>query len=511
MPSFFDVVAGYTDKDPDRLALLTEQDGTRTYGELTARAAALGAALHVTLGVEPGSRVCIWAVNRPEWVETYLAAGAVQLATVAANPEWTDTEAAYVLEHSESVVVVCDADLAARAVALAERIPGLRWVVALVGDDGAAPAAGAQSYEALVAGAGADGDPRAVFPTGEGPPASFLMYTSGTSTGRPKAVVSRPTAASMSIDYQAMFGLNPSDRAIVVTPFFHGNGFGGVTSALAYGGSAVFPRRFSARRFWPLVDRYRPTYLMTLAPIVNILLGQHPGWHERTHAFRVLIVLGSAGGAPVIEERFGVPVIDWYGMTEAGMGTYTRLDEPRKVGSAGRPFPGSGMTILKDGAKAAPGEIGEVVFRRESLGFEGYLKDDEANQAALDDQYFHTGDLGYFDEEGYFFFVDRLKDIVRRGGENISSMEVEAVLRTHPEIAEAAVVGKPDPVLGERVVAFVRLADGVDALSDPEAVKTFVAAQLAPFKVPEALHVVDELPRTPTGKIQKFQLRQQLS
>jgi crotonobetaine/carnitine-CoA ligase len=508
MPSFFDVVAGYAGTDPERLALLSEQDGTRTYGELTARSAALAAALRTTLGVAPGSRVCIWAVNRPEWVEAYLAAGAVQVATVAANPEWTDTEAGYVLEHSESVVVICDADLAERAVALAARIPGVRWVVALPNDAGDESPEGAESFEAIIAGAG--DDPRSTFPTEDAPPASFLMYTSGTSTGRPKAVVARPTSTSMSIDYEAMFGLNPSDRAMVVTPFFHGNGFGGVTSALAYGASAVFPRRFSARRFWPLVDRYRPTYLMTLAPIVNILLGQPAAWHERTHAFRVLIVLGSAGGAPLIEERFGAPVIDWYGMTEAGMGTYTRLDEPRKVGSAGRPFPGAGMAILRDGVEAAPGEVGEVVFRRESLGFEGYLKDDEANAAALDDQYFHTGDLGYFDEDGYFFFVDRLKDIVRRGGENISSMEVEAALRSHPDIAEAGVVGKPDPVLGERVVAFVRLADGVDELADPDAVRAHVAEQLAPFKVPEALYVVDELPRTPTGKVQKFALRQQL-
>jgi crotonobetaine/carnitine-CoA ligase len=507
VPSFFDVVAGHAAADPDRLALLTEQDGTRTYGELTARSAALAAALRTTLGVEPGARVCIWAVNRPEWVESYLAAGAVQLATVAANPEWTDAEAGYVLEHSEAAVVICDAELAERAVALAAGRPGLRSVVAL-GGDGPPPPEGAHSYEALIAAGGAG--PRRAFSIEPAPPASFLMYTSGTSTGRPKAVVARPTAASMSIDYQAMFGLTASDRAMVVTPFFHGNGFGGVTSALAYGASAVFPRRFSARRFWPLVDRYRPTYLMTLAPIVNILLGRPPAWHERTNAFRVLIVLGSAGSAPLIEERFGAPVIDWYGMTEAGMGTYTRLDEPRRVGSAGRPFPGSGMVILKDGVEAGPGEVGEVVFRRDSLGFQGYLKDDEANQAALDDTYFHTGDLGYFDEDGYFFFVDRLKDIVRRGGENISSLEVEAALRSHPDVAEAAVVGKPDTVLGERVVAFVRLADGVEGLADPESVRAHVASRLAPFKVPEALFVVDELPRTPTGKVQKFALRQQL-
>jgi acyl-CoA synthetase (AMP-forming)/AMP-acid ligase II len=320
----------------------------------------------------------------------------------------------------------------------------------------------------------------------------------------------RPTQAAIGVDYTEMFGLQQSDRNIVVTPFFHGNGYGGVTSALAYGASVVFPRRFSASRFWSLVDTYRPTWMMTLVPIVNILLGQPPGLHERTHAFRVLIVLGAAGGAATIEERFGAPVIDWYGMTEAGLGTYTRLNEPRKPGSAGRPFEGSTMAILaEDGTEAPPGTVGEVVFRLEGLGFAGYLNDEEATSAALDDRYFHTGDLGYFDEDGYFFFVDRKKDIVRRGGENISSVEVEAAMRSHPHVADAAVIAKPDPVLGERVVAFAVPAEGHPS-PDAEDIKAHVGKQLAHFKVPEDIYFVGELPRTPTGKVEKFRLRQQV-
>jgi len=505
MPTFFDVVAAHADADPARLALLTELDGSRTYGDLVHRSAALGWALSRRLTLAPGARICLWASNRPEWVETYLGAGAAGLATVAANPEWTDEEAGFVLAHSEAQAVVCEGPLAARALRLAENIPALRHVICLPAD-GASPA-GALAYDELVAAAPADA--RELLPTGDVPSQSLLMYTSGTTTGRPKAVVSQ-SATAMTIDYHEMWGLTAADRAIVVTPFFHGNGFGGVSSALLYGASAVFPRRFSASRFWYLVDRYRPTYLFTLAPIINILLGQPPSVREKAHALRVLVVLGAAGGAAAIEERVGAPVIDWYGMTEAGMGTYTRLGEPRKPGSAGRPFPGSGMVILgEDGRPVPPGQVGEVVFRREVIGFSGYLKDSEATASALDDTWFHTGDLGRFDEDGYFFFVDRKKDIVRRGGENISSMEVEAALRGHPGIADAAVVARPDRVLGERVVAF---AVAVDPSAPPalDAVRAQVGRSLAHFKVPEEIFFVDDLPRTPTGKVEKFRLRARL-
>jgi acyl-CoA synthetase (AMP-forming)/AMP-acid ligase II len=148
------------------------------------------------------------------------------------------------------------------------------------------------------------------------------------------------------------------------------------------------------------------------------------------------------------------------------------------------------------------------VFRRGTITFDGYLNDDEATRAAIDEDWFHTGDLGYFDTDGYFFFVDRKKDIVRRGSENISSMEIERALRTCEGVSDAAVVGRPDPVLGERVVAFVVPAE--TGPPDPEAVKSHVAAQLAKFKVPEEIFFVNELPRTPTGKIIKVQLRKAL-
>jgi acyl-CoA synthetase (AMP-forming)/AMP-acid ligase II len=197
-------------------------------------------------------------------------------------------------------------------------------------------------------------------------------------------------------------------------------------------------------------------------------------------------------------------------MTEVGMGTYTRLSEERRPGSAGRPFEDSAMTILReDGSVADTGEVGEVCFAADGIGFAGYIDDEEATRSALHDGYFHTGDLGRFDEDRFFYFVDRKKDIVRRGGENISSAEVETVFRQHPDVAEIAILGRPDPVLGERVAAFVVAAEG-STPPDAEALARFAEGQLAPYKLPETVIPTDELPRTATGKVEKFRLRQRL-
>jgi acyl-CoA synthetase (AMP-forming)/AMP-acid ligase II len=333
-----------------------------------------------------------------------------------------------------------------------------------------------------------------------------LMYTSGTTTGRPKAVAYNSDVQGRQVDYVEMFGVDTTDRIMFATPLFHANAMGAWQCALGYGASAVFQRKFSATGFWSVVDEYRPSVLFTLAPIVNILMGRPAARIERSSRFRVMIVLGSGPNAPAIEERFGAPVIDWYGMTEAGSGTYTRLGDERRPGSAGRRFPDSTMQVRRDdGTEAAPGEVGEVSFRVDTIHFGGYVDDDEANGAAVRDGWFLTGDLGYFDADGYFFFVDRKKDIVRRGGVNISSIEVETVLRAHPSVADVAIVAMPDDMLGERIVAFVVAAAGeVPALDD---LRRFAAEDLAHYKLPDAVVIVDDLPRTASGKVEKFRLR----
>lgn len=508
MSGLFKAIAQFADAEPGAVAILTEQDGTRTFRELVDHSLALAVSLRSTLAVPTAGRVGIWMVNHPSWIETYLAASLGGMVPVAMDPSWTDAEIAHAVTHADIAAVICDSERARRLLALGDGVASVRHVVA-VELDGTPSPEGAVAYGMLVP--GANPTDQVSLPPADGPtPTTQIMFTSGTSAGRPRAVV-LGLGARGGADYREMFGLDRNDRAIIVTPFFHSNGLGGTIVALTHGASVVFPRRFSAARFWPLVDRYRPTYLFTLAPIANILLsrGVHPA--ERRHNIRVgIIAAGGAANRATIEDRFGFPVLDIYGMTETvGSGAYNKLSDPPRPGSCGRPGPGSTMQIVRDDGTSAPAfEIGEVVYDRSSIVFTEYLGDETATSADIDGEHFRTGDLGYFDDEGYFYFVDRKKDMLRRGGENIWSVEIEEVLRSSEHIADAAVVGKPDPVLGERVAAFVIPAEA--AARDAAAIRSFAQERLAAFKVPEDIMFVEELPRTATGKVIKARLREQL-
>jgi acyl-CoA synthetase (AMP-forming)/AMP-acid ligase II len=506
--TLFDLVASFAKADPNKLAVITPSDGNRTYRELVANSLALAVAMRTRLHIQPSERICLWLENHPAWVEVYLAASASGIGVVGLNPDWTDDELEFALEHSEICTVICDAERANRLASIRRRHPNIRHVVSVGLDNGPAPQDD-WSYSELVSPSTHDDLPFDL-QLDDTAMSEHILYTSGTTSARPKAVVGRIRGA-VGPDYKDIYGNTSVDRALVITPFFHGNGLGGLMTALTCGASVVFPRRFSAGGFWQLVDLFRPTYLFTLAPLVNIILGQSLGATDRTHSFRFIVAAGCAQNAPMIEEKLGIPILDVYGMTEAlGSGTLMRLSDTRKPGSSGKRVPGSTMTIIDDdGSNAAAEQIGEVVFKRGSIHFDGYLKDDEATAAVLDNEYFHTGDLGYFDAEGYFFYVDRKKDIVRRGGENISSMEVEDAIRSFEAVCEVAIVGKPDAILGERVAAFIVLSEGQTL--DVEGLKEHVGRSLARYKFPESIYLLNDLPRTGTGKIIKRSLREMLT
>jgi long-chain acyl-CoA synthetase len=231
-------------------------------------------------------------------------------------------------------------------------------------------------------------------------------------------------------------------------------------------------------------------------------------------SMRVAISGGASIPAPVLdafEDRLGLVILEGYGMTEtAATMTFNPSAEERRAYSVGKPIWGTQTQVWDDdGCPLPPGpeHVGEIVTRGLHV-MKGYLNQPEATAAAFTGDWVHTGDLGYFDEDGYFYFVDRKKDIVRRGGENISSVEIETVMRTFPGVGDVAIVGRPDPVLGERVVAFV--VPGDEGPPDEEGLKDHVGRHLASFKVPEAVYLIDELPRTATGKIIKKQLRESL-
>ncbi|HLK11290.1 MAG TPA: AMP-binding protein [Candidatus Binatia bacterium] len=417
-------------------------------------------------GVRPGDRVTLALGNSVEYVAAafgILKAGGV---LNPLNPGLGRAERDYILGHAEPRVVI-DAGS-----------------VADLGLD--------------------DGDDRPPPVTVGADDPALLLYTSGT-TGAPKGVLfNHGNSGGTGRHFVAALRVGPEDTILAVTPLFHGNAWGAVQTALHAGATVAFPTAFHASAFWPLVHASGATVLFTIGTILAMLLARPPSDDERTHRLRVVLGLGSA---PVRERtiaRFGVgDVVECFGSTDAGVVTLTPLGEAPRPGSCGRPLPGVEVAIVDDaGRRLPPGAVGEICVRSPAR-MTAYFRDPEATAAALRDGWLLTGDLGRLDADGWLYFVDRKRDVIRRGGENVSSVAVEKVLREHPRVAEVAVIGVPDPVLGQELMAYVVAREPVEAAE----LEAFAAARLARFQVPRLWEFRDALPKTPTQRVEKYRLR----
>jgi acyl-CoA synthetase (AMP-forming)/AMP-acid ligase II len=246
--------------------------------------------------------------------------------------------------------------------------------------------------------------------------------------------------------------------------------------------------------------------LYTLGTVLAMLLTREPSDLERTNPLRIILGLGSAPIRDRIIERFGVTdVLECFGSTDAGVVTITPRGVPPRPGSCGPAVPGVRIKVVgDDGRTLAPREIGEIAVESPAR-MAGYYKDEAATGEALREGWFHSGDLGFLDEDGWLYFVDRKRDVIRRGGENVSSVLVEKALREHPQVLEAAVIGVPDPVLGQEIKAYL-VASG--PLAEDE-IRAFATARLAKFQVPRLWEFRDSLPKTPTQRVEKYKLRQE--
>ncbi len=497
------VLAHHADRFPDRPCLIWDGEVIR-YAELDRRAGRVAAGLR-DLGVGRGDVVAVLLYNCPEFIEVMFAIGRIGAVFMPVNWRLAGEEVAYIATHAGAKLLVSEPELAALAEAVRPRLPGIRFVsvgeasagwtpFAVLRDAAEAPALEAVSGEDL----------------------HRLTYTSGT-TARPKGVMI--TYANLywkNIAHLVEFGLTGADTGLACGPLYHVGALDLTTTTLLYaGGTVEIHGKFEADRVLDALEHHAISNVWLAPSMVNQLLAHPLLDHWDLSGVKLIIDGGEKMPLPLIERILRVFPNAWfadaYGLTETVSGD-TFLDKRKsveKIGSVGKPCLHLEVAIWDDDDRPVPaGTLGEIVLRGPKV-FKGYWKDPEATTAAFRGGWFHTGDIGSLDAEGFLYIVDRKKDMIISGGENIASPEVERVLYEHPAVLEAAVVGRPDPRWGEVPVAVVVLREGMKA--GAEELEEFCRTRLAKFKVPKGVLFVESLPRNPSGKVLKRVLRERVA
>ena len=500
-----DHVARHAHASPDRVAIRFEGKST-TWGELDDRIRRVAAGLHAR-GVHKGDRVAILMLNRPEFVELALAANAIGAIAVPVNFRLAPEEAAYVLRHSDAKIVVTDAPLAALAAAAVTAAGTTTRIVTVGVPDSAAESfiAFDELLDCATDAPAVDIDERDV---------ALIMYTSGT-TGRPKgAMLTHLNLLMQSFTAIRTSRLYGDDNvALVNVPLFHIAGIGSMPTSLMLGSRIVImpTRPFDAESTLDVVESEGVTGLF-LVPAQWQVLCRHPQATERCRSLRTISWGAAPASVTLLEEMARtfpyVDIVSVFGQTEMSpVTTYLPSEEAvRKIGSVGKPVPTISARVVDDDMKdVPPGTVGEIVYRGPTL-MAGYWNDPAETAAAFEGGWFHSGDLVRTDDEGFLYVVDRKKDMIISGGENIYCAEVENVLAGHPGVLEVAVIGAAHERWGETPVAVIVPADA-NAAPDLAELVEWSRERLASYKKPTALFVVDELPRNASGKVVKPELR----
>ncbi|MFI7000187.1 class I adenylate-forming enzyme family protein [Nocardia sp. NPDC050175] len=434
-------------------------------------------------GVVAGDVVAVMLPNTAGFVVSLFAAWRLGAAVTPINPSLTPIEAGYQIADADAKVLI------------AEQRPDFTAPVETiipVADLGTAEPGSPASVEV--------GDDAL----------ALLIYTSGT-TGRPKGVMlDHANLNAMCAMVIEAFALTAADRSLLILPLFHVNGIvAGTLSPLLAGGQATVAGRFSVRTFFDRVEQSRATYFSAVPTIYTMLSDLPDEVRSDTSSVRFAV----CGAAPAsvelltkFENRYGIPIIEGYGLSEGSCAsTINPLYGPRKAGTVGIPLPGQRIRIAeRDGTPVPDGAAGEVLVSGPNV-MRGYLNRPDETARTIVDGWLHTGDVGRVDEDGYLVLVDRAKDMIIRGGENIYPKEIETVVYQLPEIAEAAVVGRAHAVYGEEPVLYVSLNTG--AALDTEKIQAHVREALSKYKLPVAITILDDLPKNPVGKIDKPTLR----
>src|SRR3984957_10537154 len=490
-------------QNPNNLAFLSLERAPLTYSRLMAHCYGVMADLNHA-GISRGDRVAVVLPNGPEMAACLLAV-TMGASCAPLNPNYRRSEFEFYLSDLAPRALIVEAGADLPAIAVAESL-GIR-VIRLRPSTG--DAAGIFTLDLEPA-------PANVMPVFAQPgDEALVLHTSGT-TARPKMVpLTQANLAASARNIAASLGLDPSDRCLNVMPLFHIHGFvGALLSTMVSGGSIVCTPGFQAPRFFDWCDEFAPTWYTAVPTMHQAVLARATESPARIANTRIRFIRSCS--APLspdlmaeLEQTFRVPVLEAYGMTEAAHQIATNPQPPavRKPGSVGLAF-GSDVAIMDaDGNLLAPGEIGEIVLRGPGL-ISSYANNPEANRNSFVNGWFRTGDNGRLDRDGYLFITGRIKEIINRGGQKISPREVDEVLCTHPPVANAVAFAVPAHRLGEDVAAPVVLRPG-HAASEIE-IRNHAASRIADYKVPRRIVFLDELPKGPTGKLQRIGLAAQL-
>jgi acyl-CoA synthetase (AMP-forming)/AMP-acid ligase II len=496
-------------KTPSRVAIVAG-DRTVSFGELRDSMFRVANAM---LGLaSPGDRVAILAENLTEYVECYYGVPSAGMALNFLNYRLHPKEWAWILNNAETRVLIVQEKYLDQIETELGDIPSIEHVV-VIGGDGRG---GYPSYSDLVGSAAAvepdvDVDADAT---------AWLLYTSGT-TGFPKGAMLTHRNLIVSVLESAIeYEPQPDERTLVAFPLCHVSGYVVPLTHLR-GGHIVLTPMFEPESWMQLVDEHRITSTALAPTMFNFIL-QHPKVNE--YKLTSLRSIGYGAAAMPVEvlraamARFGPIVYSGFGMTELGGNvlTFPKAAHVRAVNgeehllaSCGTPMCLSDVRVVDEqGHECPPGEVGEIVIQSEQV-LKGYFRNEEGTRKAFEGGWFHTGDMARRDDEGFFYIVDRMKDMIISGGENVYSREVEEVLYAHPAVSEAAVIGLPDPTWGENVTAVIVLRDGMTA-TEADIIST-ARNRLAGFKKPKRVIFLDELPKTVSGKIIKRDLRERFT
>ena len=483
------------------LPYLQFYDQTVTYGEFGRQVNILANALK-RQGFKKGDFIHVLVQNSPQTLMAYFAIQKIGAVAGPVNGWWKAPEVKYLLNDSKGRGLIVEDQYLPLLDEIRADCPNLEKIIE-VGDH---PRPEHVDFAALLA----EGDESPVACDGDAEDTAYIFYTSGT-TGNPKGVLLSHKNVLADVDgVTRALNLEENMTALIFLPLFHVNAMLSCTFALGIGLQIVLRRQFSATEFWEVVDRHKVNFWSAVPAVYQILLSDP----TRQKYDLSSLQFGICGAAPLTEETmknfqetFGIPIVEGYGLTEATcVSTLNPRDGERKIGSIGLPLPGQEVKMLaEDGSECPRGEAGEICIGGDVV-MKGYFNRPDETADTLVDGYLHTGDVGVMDEDGYIFIVDRIKDMIIRGGENIYPKEIDNLLATHPMIQEAATVGVPDDTMGEEVKVFVIPLE--DELTEDDVI-AFCEKNLAKFKVPKYVEILeDDFPRSPIGKVLKKELRQ---